>query len=541
MADTRRTLGSRPDAARTGDTVSEQRAFEQLQDRLEKLCRLNPDLADIERTELRGLASRVHPRHFPEIGALTQKVIDAYLNSSAKRMERDILREYFELFDNSSRLLAAGPAQRTWKPVATQSMALVLPYLFTPLERIKIVSAAGVPRDLMLAVDACRRHNQLVSSVVEHAFGILQAVDAEQSLEWQLGYLERNKGKLDPDVVRDLLKSWLVVNPDQLPRRALEWAESWSADDGLGEQWPGVIEHADRLLRRCALRRWDHVRTDRSRNSTHLRMLVRRQLHDEAPFRRWLDASLIDLGQSVQFFVSLNQQSAKAAEQDEAWRAATLFREIRTVEALFTPILLMADLILARPDGAYRFGLAFFGLVGQGREQWNRSLLLGAEKAVRLAFLRALKEDRTPEQIIRKLTFGDRDVQRRLLGELDWLSKRFDSMKQRDLVVRRLAVYYASYREALLLAAEVARRYRDLMRVLHEDNLRRVLTAEQFEAVGRLSLLRDLAALVSDARRFLARRRALKTTVEEMLAAELEFVEAVRRRRLVLIRQLLEA
>jgi len=199
-------------------------------------------------------------------------------------------------------------------------------------------------------------------------------------------------------------------------------------------------------------------------------------LHDEAPFRRWLDASLIDLGQSVQFFVTLNQQQANAAEQVQAWRAATLFREIRTVEALFTPILLMSDLILTRPDGAYRFGLAFFGLVGQGREQWNQALRAGAEKAVRLAFLRALKENQTPEQIIRKLTFGDREVQRRLMGELDWLSKRFDSVKQRDKVVRRLAVYYASYREAHLLAAEVARRYRDVMRVLHEDNLRRVLT-----------------------------------------------------------------
>ena len=163
------------------------------------------------------------------------------------------------------------------------------------------------------------------------------------------------------------------------------------------------------------------------------------------------------------------------------------------------------------------------------------------EKAVRLAFLRALKEDQTPEQLIRKLSFGDRDVQRRLMGELDWISKRFDSVKQRDKVVRRLAVYYASYREAPLLAAEVARRYRDLMRVLHEDNLRRVLNPEQFEEVNRLILLRELAALVSDARRFLARRRALKTTVEEMLASEIEFVQSVCRRRLNLVRQLLLA
>ena len=340
---------------------------------------------------------------------------------------------------------------------------------------------------------------------------MLHAVDPEQSVQWQFAYLDRNKGKLDPDVVRDLLKSWLACNLEKLPHHALEWAESWSADEALGEQWPGVVEQADRLLRRCALQHWDKTRTDRTRNSMHLRMLVKRQLHEEAPFRRWLNASLVDLGQSVLFFVSLNQKQANAAEQDRAWHAATLFREIRTVEALFTPILLMADLILPQPDGAYRFALAFFGLVGQGREQWNQALLAGAEKAVRLAFLRALKEDQTPEQLIRKLSFGDRDV------------------------------HYASYREAPLLAAEVARRYRDLMRVLHEDNLRRVLNPEQFEEVNRLILLRELAALVSDARRFLARRRALKTTVEEMLASEIEFVQSVCRRRLNLVRQLLLA
>jgi len=524
--------------------VSDHRSYKQLRERLEKLCRLNPDLADIEMSALCDLAARVHPRHFPEIADLVQKVIDSYLNSNSKRMERDILREYFESIDNSSRLLAAGPdgrAQRAAKPEASQSMSLVPPYAFTPLERIKILAAAGIPKDLVLAVDACRRHNLLVSSVVEHAFRVLHAVDPEQSVQWQFAYLDRNKGKLDPDVVRDLLKSWLACNLEKLPHHALEWAESWSADEALGEQWPGVVEQADRLLRRCALQHWDKTRTDRTRNSMHLRMLVKRQLHEEAPFRRWLNASLVDLGQSVLFFVSLNQKQANAAEQDRAWHAATLFREIRTVEALFTPILLMADLILPQPDGAYRFALAFFGLVGQGREQWNQALLAGAEKAVRLAFLRALKEDQTPEQLIRKLSFGDRDVQRRLMGELDWISKRFDSVKQRDKVVRRLAVYYASYREAPLLAAEVARRYRDLMRVLHEDNLRRVLNPEQFEEVNRLILLRELAALVSDARRFLARRRALKTTVEEMLASEIEFVQSVCRRRLNLVRQLLLA
>ena len=100
-------------------------------------------------------------------------------------------------------------------------------------------------------------------------------------------------------------------------------------------------------------------------------------------------------------------------------------------------------------------------------------------------------------------------------------------------------MYYASYRESELLADEVARRYRNLMRLMHEDHLRRVLTEEHAKDVLAKGILRDPSSVASDARRFLTRRRALESTLEELVAAEMEFVQSIRTRRLGLIHRLL--
>ena len=103
-----------------------------------------------------------------------------------------------------------------------------------------------------------------------------------------------------------------------------------------------------------------------------------------------------------------------------------------------------------------------------------------------------------------------------------------------------MAVFYASYREAELLEAELSTRYRNLMRVAHEDNLRRVLQ-QDYDQVENIGVLRDFATTAAEARRFLTRRRALKTSLEDMMAAELDFMRALRRRRLYFIHKLLRA
>ena len=127
-----------------------------------------------------------------------------------------------------------------------------------------------------------------------------------------------------------------------------------------------------------------------------------------------------------------------------------------------------------------------------------------------------------------------------ICNELDLVSQRFDSLAQRDAVIRKLAVYYASYRRGPLLGVEVAKRYKHIARILHEDFLRQFLSAAELEALSQGGFLREMYGMAALAKRFLDHRRALEMTVEEMLASEIEFVTETRRKRLEAIRRLLD-
>ena len=525
-------------------SVSSPAPHETLRGTVSRFFKLNPTLTEPERVGAYRLAERVAPAHFEEFAELTEQLIDTYLDSPPKHQERRILKEYLDCIDQSSRLLAArGELNRELGTVdrESHSMALVSPKLFSALDWCKVLTAARIPKPMVLAVDACRRRNQLVETVIEHMFVILQGIDFEQAMRWQLEYLERHRGKLDPDLARDLLNAWLQA--EAVPAEALEWAQIWSVDTNLCRQWPAVVQKADRLLREHALRSWDRTHAARTGSLAHLHLLIQNHLHDEDRLLRWFEAVILDMSEDVRFFVSLNQDAergpAATAAEPEPWRPAALVREIKSIEAVFTPILILSDLFLMLPDGAYRFALVFFGLIGRGREEWDEKLRRRAERAVRRSFVRALKEGRSPVEIISRLTFGDRILHNKLAGELDWITKHFDSINQREKVVKELAVIYASYREQGLLAAEIARRYRNLMRLLHEDNLRRLLSPEQYAEIEKLNILRDLAAIAGDARRFLSRRRALETPLEDMIATALDFGQALRRRRLNAVRRTL--
>jgi hypothetical protein len=359
-------------------------------------------------------------------------------------------------------------------------------------------------------------------------------MDADRAVEWQLGFLESRRGRLDPDVVRDFLNAWLALDP--APRRVLAWAEQWSGDSDLLNQWPYVVRLADRLLCRHALDRWRGGAAPRNALLAHLHLLVQARKRDEDRLLAWLEKALLQIGDSVARFLDLN---AGIESDVEEWRSAALVAEIRRIEALFTPALLLADLILASPNGPRRFAIALFGLAGEGRRRWEDKLLALAGDAVRRTFLRDLRHGRKPVDTIRRLTFGDETAFLRMYGALNWETESFDSLDQRDRVVAFLAHFYASYREPQLLAAEVSRRYRNLMRLLHEDHLRRVLRPDHFREVGASSVIPELSSLAADARRYLAKHRSLESELEELVAAEMDFVAGIRLRRLRVIHGLL--
>jgi len=515
-----------------------QQAFEALRKRLEGLLLLNPDMGVTELEELYTLAGLTTGAHFDEIAASVGHIVDGYLDSAPKRVAAQTLAEYFDYVNHSARLLAERGEVQKEPPKATeasQSVALVPRELYTPLEWCKVLCGTDLPRDLARAVDACRRRNELVGTVVEYAFVVLLRADAGRALRWQLAWLEERRGDLDPDVVRDLINAWLTQAT--LPRAALAWAESWSADENLQQQWPHVVRRADRMLCQHALNAWMRGGPVRSAVLSRLHVLAQTRRTDDQSLLGWLRAALMEVGESILRFVSLSRSTE--TEGAEPWRSGAIVREILRVEGLFTPVMLTADRILDVPDGANTFAVAFFGLVGNGRQQWEAKLATMAEEAVRQAFLRDLREGLSPVQTIRRLTFGNREAFETALGELDATTMRFDSLRQRERVVRFLAVFYASYRQQELLEMEILRRYRSLMRLMHEDHLRRVLEPVHFAEVAPRGILRDLAAVAAEARRFLTRRRALESSLPELVAAEVEFIQGIRLRRLRLIHTLL--
>jgi hypothetical protein len=517
-----------------------QQAFAELQRRLDKLLLLNPDLGVTELQELYRYADEAAADRFGEIAAFAERLIELYLDSPAKQVAEQTLAEYFRELGRSARLLAESGAVDKEPRQATpeqQSVALVPRELYTPLEWCRVLCAVEMPHDLIKAVEACRRRSELVSTVLEYAFVILQRLDEDQALRWQLAFLEANRGRLDPDVVRDLLNAWLTR--PTLPRAALTWAEAWSADQNLLQQWPHVVRRADRLLCQHAMDAWIAQTPARSTMVTRLHRLVREQETDDRSLLLWLKSALTDIGEAILRFVSLSRPAETPEAATQSWRSGAIVREILRIETLFTPVLLTADRILDVPDGANTFAVAFFGLVGKGRQQWEAKLNRLAEDAVRKAFLQDMRAGIGPLRTIEKLTFGDRQACEWAIGELDAATLQFDSVRQRERVVRFLSVFLASYREQELLGGEILRRYRSLMKLMHEDHLRRVLAPDHFAEVMQRSILRDLAAVAAEARRYLGRRRALESSLPELVATELEFTQGIRRRRLRLIHTLL--
>jgi hypothetical protein len=217
-----------------------------------------------------------------------------------------------------------------------------------------------------------------------------------------------------------------------------------------------------------------------------------------------------------------------------------MFREIVWLHQMMTPLLVLSDLLLRAPTGSYQFALAVFGFTDDSRLTWKQHLAVHSEKVVRRVFVNDLKNGRKPLASIKMLSFGDDSLVDELRGELDLFTEDFDSVRQRGIVVGRLAAVYASYKEDMLLTTEVGRRYRRLMRVLHEDNLRRLLDDTQMAEVQSMGdVLLMLATLAASSRKYINARRSTINNTAELIAAEMDFILEIRAKRAGVIQQLL--
>jgi len=511
-------------------------AYGELVQLLLRLERLNPDLTTMEVERLNRLAERSGREFFSQASAQVERLVTLYRSCAVKTNGENILAEYFECIENSSRLLAqSGEITQLASAPTTFSNALVPAQTFSALDRCKVLSRAVVPHALGKAADAFRRRNEVVETVLELAFRALWRMDAASTCQWFLDFFARHDGQLDPDVIRDALTIVLEAS-GPIPRDFLAWAERWSADPNLLEYWPNVTRKADQLLCRHGICAWRASAPARIAPLAHLRLLVDQRRLDNTQLLSWLRNALNDLGESVLRFMALDESLAVA---QQGWKTAALVGELRRITALYPVVMLAADLILTLPDGSEKLALAFMGLAGQGREQWDQRVEQFAVRVIRRMFITDMRNGRKPLTTIQRLTFGDLVAFKRACAELDIVQEQFDSIKQRERVIAILASFYASYRHAQFLAAEVSRRYRSLMRLLHEDYLRQHLPPDQLEDILRRGVITELSGMASAARRYLARRRDIESSLEEMLAAKMDFELHVRTQRLVVFRQIM--
>lgn len=506
---------------------------------LQGFLELNPEAACLQTPRLFQLAVEVDPADFPRFADFANRLLNDYVDSPWKRSGRTALNEYGQIVQLTARLLDGAEGKGEETPPDTTAPDTLLPVAreATAEQWCRILGQTTPPAELSRAAEAYRRRNTHVGTVLEPMFAILQLIDDRQAFEWGLALANQAGGSLDPDVIRDLLKAW--NRHPKPPHRVLDQACAWSADTGLQREWPGVIHQADLLLRRAWLQRWRATSTPRNRQLRALVVLVDRDRVKTRELLSWQDSTLNALGEALDFFVRVTRPPAEDEESqtpDRAWARAAAEREIDTIEELFPIVILLSDVVLGTPDGPARLAQIFFGFTPHGKERWRTALIEYSERVVRRLFLNALREHQPAEPIIRALSFRDESLFNELLGSVDQSTRQFHNLADRDYVVRRLAVYYASFRETEFFGREITRRYRQLMRMLHEDSLRALLSPEIARRVTGSDALRELAALASEARRFLARRRDLSMPLHDLLAAEQQFSEHMRAHRIHRIR-----
>ncbi|NMA43838.1 MAG: hypothetical protein GX946_10715 [Oligosphaeraceae bacterium] len=517
--------------------------LDQLIKSLRALSDLNPDLSYEQRAKIMRLARSLEPSAFDAALPEFEKLLAQYLGSPVKFYGRATLQEYFQELEYNRKLLQeAGEIQalpEDKKEANSSVSAALVPYSeqqLSILDRCKLLNRAQIAQTLTRAADAYRRRLEVVDTVVELALRVLWTLSAAKTEKWILAYLKENEGELDPEIIREILR--VTMPSRRLSREFLSWVEVWAADSSLQEYWPALTSYADRILCQQALCAWSTREKQRNAVLAHLHLLVREEKLDEESLTRWLSNALESLGEAVQRFMMLEFSAIKEGRE---WQQGALFLELKRICALYAPVLMVADHILRQPDGAARLAMAFLGMVGKGLAQWEEKISELAEKIILRSFLHGLKIGRSPVETIEKLTFGDRASFNFACSQLDLVSQRFDSMQQRDRIVKFLGTFYASYRRPHLLAVEVAKRYRNLMRLLHEDYISNILSKEQLAEIRSTGLLHEISGMAAAARFFLDRRRAMHTSLEELLASELEFVHEARMRRLKVIREELNA
>jgi hypothetical protein len=494
---------------------------------LEQFKYLNPDLIDGVTRELESFIGKHNKECYELIEAAAADIVDQYLSSPVKRAEKNELEQYFRIISRSAdKLIKAGTMDEAQPADAT--VGLVPKHYYSNQQWMLLNSQGRLPESIATAVDACRKRHELVKSVLEPLFVLMLRFDPEQAVQYHLKLIQKHNESIDPDLARDLLRSWAQTgtsHPD-ITRTVI----SWAGDNQANRHWPTVTREADAFLRKRYLTHWFQSPASREPWAAQLRMC--HPFQKEQRLLRWFKERMSNIGEGVDFFCS---QAEKRTDED--WRSAAMLQEIRTITSLFHPILILSDLLLSRPDGTLSFCMALFGFTTDYRNKWRAALIEQSRKAIRKCFIQDLRAKRKPLDTIHRLSFGDRLFEESVHSELDILTDNFGSISQREVVVERLAEMYAGYREDKLLPQAISYRYRRTMRVLHEDNLKRIFSSKELQEIeNRTETIQDLTTTFGACRKYLTTRRALIKSTDEIIAADQDLKNILRTMRTKCIR-----
>ncbi|MEA2012046.1 MAG: hypothetical protein U9O87_03030 [Verrucomicrobiota bacterium] len=499
---------------------------------LEVLKTLSPDRSETVATRLFSLSKDLSEKDFSEFKKFAKELISLYIHSPIKISERFILHDYFKYIENSAKLLEeSGEITKSKNKRKNISSSLVTDNFYSSLDWCKIMSGTKIPGGINRAVNALSRRKDVISSVIEIMFDLLHNISADKTYQWQLSLIESKK-TIDSDIIRDLIRSWKKIK--SLPSNILETTLSFSEDEQLYQKWPSITKEADALVRTQSLRRWKQKGKKTSGITKHLEILY--PYTNDKKLERWLFNAYEQMADHITFFVSEKFQDI-SPEQD-SWQQNAAFQELKGLEQIFTPLLLLSDLHIDTGSHSKKMAMAFLGFSPNVKKLWEDTLYGFSADHVRIMFLDDLKNNRPPEGTIKKLSFGDDVLFKDMMAQLDLLTKRFDSVKQRELIVDRLAFNYSSYCEQKLLEREITKRFRKLMKTIHIDNLSHILNKEQLKEIETSEILVEYSSIAGESRKFLQKYSNMRLTTEELIASEMNYIRAIKKRRAYIVHRL---
>ncbi len=486
---------------------------------LEKFETLNPDVICSLMPQIR---QEIHGYSVEKFTAFTERIIELYLNSTFKVNERLVLQSYIDIVNSSATKLIDSTAEVKHE--------LALHQKFTEYEWLKIVNDSKVPARLNEAMAAISRRKENINTVLEYLFDTFYLLDQNAYFEWATNYINDD---LDVDVIRDFMRSWAKIDED-LPVELLLHVFKWTEKEVYLRLWPSVIKEADFLLQIQSLRLID---LSTAKNNPLIRSLQNLLPgRDEKRLIGWLKKALNKLTEQILFFTNL-EQSYRQNCDEKLQRAA--IKCLSSIEELFNPMILLSHNILNDLGGAENLALSFMGFSQNRREAWNLQLVRLSQKTIKRFFLNDLRAGKTPIETIEKLCFGNEYMFRNVISKLDFKSKQFESIEQREKAEYILAHNYASLREEKLLNDELNRRFRRFMRMIHPDVLSQMIPNQDADKIKESVFITEYAVSATAARKMVGIIRNDEIPAEEAFAAREEFINNFHQRRRLIMRRLI--